>query len=153
MPQSKKKDKKAPPSIDYFGYLLLLALLAVTAFAQPNWTEKVSVHHVWYYGWITAISTGLGSVPFYFFPEPDKYWMGISNGQQALCYFLSFSHWMLPFSPSPLFLHFCALLYLSLSLCFSFFLSFSSWLLPGVIMILSFPSFSMIVMLSSLLRL
>lgn len=79
MPQSKKKDKKVA-NVDYFGYFLLLILIAVTVFTQPDWTEKVSVHHVWYYGWITAISTGLGSIPFYFFPEPDKFWMGVSNG-------------------------------------------------------------------------
>ena len=79
MPQSKKKDKEVA-NVDYFGYFLLLVLIAVTAFSQPDWTEKVSVHHVWYYGWITAISTGLGSIPFYFFPEPDKFWMGVSNG-------------------------------------------------------------------------
>ena len=79
MPQSKKKDKEVA-NVDYFGYFLLLVLIAVTAFSQPDWSEKVSVHHVWYYGWITAISTGLGSIPFYFFPEPDKFWMGVSNG-------------------------------------------------------------------------
>jgi ZIP family zinc transporter len=34
---------------------------------------------VWYYGWITAVSTGLGVIPFFFIPEPDRFWMGVSN--------------------------------------------------------------------------
>jgi hypothetical protein len=78
-----KKVKKADP-VDYLGYFLLIILIAVTVFSQPDWTQKVSVHHVWYYGWITAISTGLGSIPFYFFPEPDKFWMGVSNGAKLI---------------------------------------------------------------------
>lgn len=78
-----KKVKKADP-VDYLGYFLLIILIVVTVFSQPDWTQKVSVHHVWYYGWITAISTGLGSIPFYFFPEPDKFWMGVSNGAMKI---------------------------------------------------------------------
>lgn len=76
--QKIKEHKKQ--EFDYLGYFLLCILIFVTVFTRPNWNEKVSAHHVWYYGWITAISTGFGAIPFYFFPEPDKFWMGVSNG-------------------------------------------------------------------------
>ena len=77
-----RKTKKTKDEFDYLGYFILLILILVTIFTRPDWREKVSVHHVWYYGWITAISTGFGAIPFYFFPEPDKYWMGVSNGKK-----------------------------------------------------------------------
>jgi hypothetical protein len=46
---------------------------------------QVTSQHVWYFGWITAISTGVGVLPFFFFSEPEKYWVGASNGKK---YFL-----------------------------------------------------------------
>ena len=79
-----QKKKSKGDEIDYLGYFLLLVLIFITVFTRPDWSEKVSVHHVWYYGWITAISTGLGAIPFYFFPEPDKFWMGVSNGRRTI---------------------------------------------------------------------
>lgn len=82
---AKSAKAKKIEAFDCWGYFLLLVIIAITIFSQPNWKEKVSIHHVWYYGWITAISTGLGSIPFYFFPEPDKFWMGVSNGA-SFCY-------------------------------------------------------------------
>mmetsp|Transcript_5602 Transcript_5602/g.7758 ORF Transcript_5602/g.7758 Transcript_5602/m.7758 type:complete len:271 (+) Transcript_5602:42-854(+) len=42
-------------------------------------TQKVTYQHVWYYGWITAVSTGVGVLPFFLISEPDKYWIGVSN--------------------------------------------------------------------------
>ena len=66
---------------DYMGYALLAVLLVVTVVTYPRGDRsKATWQHVWYYGWITAVSTGLGAVPFYFFQEPNKYWMGVSNG-------------------------------------------------------------------------
>jgi len=63
------------------GYALLAVLLVVTVVTYPRGDRsKATWQHVWYYGWITAVSTGLGAVPFYFFQEPNKYWMGVSNG-------------------------------------------------------------------------
>lgn len=69
--------------IDFVSYGLLALLIAITIFAYPetswNSATTVSIHHVFYYGWITAISTGLGVLPFYFITEPNKFYMGISN--------------------------------------------------------------------------
>jgi ZIP family zinc transporter len=45
------------------------------------YTPQVTCQHVWYYGWITAVATGFGAVPFVFIKEPNKFWMGVSNGK------------------------------------------------------------------------
>ena len=37
------------------------------------------VMQVFYCGWITAVSTGLGVLPFLVFNEPNKFYMGVSN--------------------------------------------------------------------------
>jgi hypothetical protein len=67
---------------DYISLFLLFLVVMITLFTYPDWTaEKVSIQHVWYYGWITAISTGVGVLPFFFLSEPDKFWMAISNGR------------------------------------------------------------------------
>lgn len=67
---------------DMFSLLLLFLLLLITYITYPaDWSQKVTIQHVWYYGWLTAVSTGLGVVPFFFIKEPDKYYMGVSNGE------------------------------------------------------------------------
>lgn len=92
--QSKKalkqmRETQKKEDVDYMGYFILCILIFVTVFTRPNWRDKVSVHHVWYYGWITAISTGFGAIPFYFFPEPNKFWMGVSNGRRRAFNYLA----------------------------------------------------------------
>ena len=71
---------------DFTGYFMLLVTIAVSIFTCPDLViaQKVTINQVWYYGWITAVSTGLGVIPFYFFSEPNKFWMGISNGKHRL---------------------------------------------------------------------
>jgi hypothetical protein len=75
-----KKEK-----IDWLGYFTLTLLIVITLFCAPieGPVDTVSVHIVWYYGWITAICTGLGVIPFIFVKKPDNYWMGISNALAA----------------------------------------------------------------------
>ena len=48
--------------IDYFSYIMLciLAIITVWTFPGPFIEGKVSSLHVWYFSWLTAISTGLG---------------------------------------------------------------------------------------------
>lgn len=77
-------NKKKKPATDYISYALLLVVLAITIIAFPedflnNKLDVVKLNHVFYYGWITAISTGLGVLPFFFFDEPNKFWMAVSN--------------------------------------------------------------------------
>ena len=71
---------KAKPN--YVGYALLATVVLLTYFLYPNNPindDSISVHHVFYCGWLTAISTGLGVIPFLFLNEPEKYWLGVSN--------------------------------------------------------------------------
>lgn len=89
IPMNKKSTKPANEimkskhyqSFDYIGISILLILIVITILTCPISFQisEVTLHHVFYYSWITAISTGLGVIPFYFISEPDKYWMGISN--------------------------------------------------------------------------
>jgi zinc transporter, ZIP family len=77
---------KPKPSTDYVGLIALLGVILITIFTCPHeWNHTtVSLSHVWFYGWITAISTGLGALPFLFLSEPSKYLMGISNGKNIV---------------------------------------------------------------------
>lgn len=43
----------------------------------------VPVSRVWSYGWITAASTGLGALPFFWLHKVDKWWLGICNAAAA----------------------------------------------------------------------
>jgi hypothetical protein len=42
-----------------------------------------TVQHVWYYGWLSALSTGLGSIPLLFWSNPSSKWLGVSNAIAA----------------------------------------------------------------------
>lgn len=57
---------------------------------QQHVVEDVTVGHVWYYGWITALSTGLGVLPLIFVPHLDKFWIGVSNGMYLLLLIIRF---------------------------------------------------------------
>jgi len=74
--------------MDVLGLFFLLLLIFVSLFAYPcpgfstecfKLDAPPTLHQVFYFGWITAISTGLGVVPFFFVSEPNKFWMGVSN--------------------------------------------------------------------------
>ena len=77
--RSKKRTSKA--QVDFVAIFFVLMVILVSIFTLPTDWSVVRAQHVWYYGWITAVSTGLGVVPFFFFSEPNKFWMGISNGK------------------------------------------------------------------------
>ena len=42
-----------------------------------------TVQHVWYYGWLSALSTGVGTIPLFLWSTPSNAWMGISNAIAA----------------------------------------------------------------------
>eukprot|EP01036_Dinobryon_divergens_P028126 gene28126-37022_t len=64
-----------------------IVLIAITLITYPPdiWDSSATVtsQHVWYFGWITAISTGVGVLPFFLISEPEKYWIGASNALAA----------------------------------------------------------------------
>ena len=64
-------------------YWALAAVALLTCFTIPTPLQPVgqpSLQHVWYYGWITAVSTGFGVLPLVLVPKLDSYWVGIANG-------------------------------------------------------------------------
>ena len=78
--RKKEKIKTAP-----WVYFALVIFAVITYVAkpdplQPPRGEAPSIQHVFYYGWLTAISTGLGAIPLVFAPNLASYWVGISNG-------------------------------------------------------------------------
>lgn len=66
-----------------------LALFAVITYVgmpdplQPPHGQSPSIQHVFYYGWLTAIFTGLGALPLAFAPNLAPYWVGLSNAVAA----------------------------------------------------------------------
>jgi zinc transporter, ZIP family len=87
----KKKSSLEPLGFDWWGSLTLTLIIAITLFGSPQFSSlflqqqqqqegETSLHEVWYYGWITAVSTGLGIIPFFFVNKPNRHWMGVSNG-------------------------------------------------------------------------
>jgi Fe2+ transport system protein B len=76
------------------GWMTLVLISYITypgslAVHHSQQLEDVTVGHVWYYGWITALSTGLGVLPLIFVPHLDKFWIGVSNGMQLLLFIIS----------------------------------------------------------------
>lgn len=67
--------------MEYF----IVGLLLITTIYSYQWAtssengNRVTIEQVWFYGWITAVSTGLGAIPFVFVTKPDKYYIGLSN--------------------------------------------------------------------------
>jgi len=80
------KSKSSNPPIAWIDIIFFVILLLLSIFTYPSNflsgnIEHVPISFVWYYGWITAVSTGLGALPFIFFKEPTKFWLGVSNGK------------------------------------------------------------------------
>jgi len=81
----KGEQPKTPPKTPAWVYLLLVLFAIITnatipePFHPPHGQEP-TITHVFYYGWLTAISTGLGALPFLLVPDVESFWVGISNG-------------------------------------------------------------------------
>jgi hypothetical protein len=75
------------PSWVYASFVLCSVVTVVffpRPFQPPHGTEP-TLQHVFYYGWLTALSTGLGALPFCLFPKIASYWVGVSNGTLEQC--------------------------------------------------------------------
>jgi len=85
--KSWKSPEQAQPQRDHWLIVMATyaALAAVTWFTMPpTMSAKVpTVQHVWYYGWLSALSTGLGTLPLFFWSVPSSSWMGASNAIAA----------------------------------------------------------------------
>lgn len=78
------EEKAAPFSPVPYAASILLA--AISYFTYPESLQPVgrpTLNHVWYFGWISALSTGLGVLPLIFSPDFDSYWVGVTNAIAA----------------------------------------------------------------------
>ena len=71
-----------------FAYALALVMLFITVYSHPmhhrfHGRGGKNGYYVWWCGWLTAVATGLGALPFYWIRNMDKYWLGICNGLAA----------------------------------------------------------------------
>jgi zinc transporter, ZIP family len=86
-----KSHRQATPTPTWV-YVLLVAFAIITVVTCPRPFQphgEPTVHHVFFYGWLTAISTGLGVLPFIFHvTNVASYWVGISNGESKSIYML-----------------------------------------------------------------
>jgi hypothetical protein len=64
-----------------FAVILIVSYVTLPQPLQPPHGEEPTIQHVFYYGWLTAVSTGLGALPLAFAPNLSAYWVGISNGK------------------------------------------------------------------------
>lgn len=70
------------------SYIIIAILAAITYVTYPGktWGNKEfepTIHTVFYYGWVSAISTGFGVLPLCFVSEMKEYWIGVSNAIAA----------------------------------------------------------------------
>ena len=85
-PNQKSRRKQQPTSPWAYLAIVSFAIISYVTLPnplQPHHGEEPSIQHVFYYGWLTAVSTGLGAVPLAFAPNLASYWVGISNGEQS----------------------------------------------------------------------
>jgi hypothetical protein len=81
-----KKSSVTPKWV--YALLIVFAILTIVTIPvpfHPTVQEGPTVRHVFYYGWLTAMSTGLGALPFLLFPDVATFWIGISNGTYYFC--------------------------------------------------------------------
>mmetsp|Transcript_1897 Transcript_1897/g.2730 ORF Transcript_1897/g.2730 Transcript_1897/m.2730 type:complete len:350 (+) Transcript_1897:387-1436(+) len=63
-----------------------LVIIAISYFTKPDNlvpSGRPTLMHVWYYGWLSAISTGLGVLPLIFSPNLNTFYIGVSNAIAA----------------------------------------------------------------------
>jgi len=65
------------------GVCAVMALVSIVTMPATLATKEPTVQHVWYYGWLAALSTGLGAFPLLFMSKPSDFWLGASNAIAA----------------------------------------------------------------------
>ena len=77
----------APYSGLLLAYAALIAAVSVASGLQAQQRGSLyggrSVAHVWWYGWVTALSTGLGALPMAFVKDVGEWWVGLANAVAA----------------------------------------------------------------------
>jgi ZIP family zinc transporter len=63
--------------------MAVMAVISIVTKPSSLTTKEPTVYQVWYYGWLAALSTGLGALPLLFMSKPDNLWMSVSNAIAA----------------------------------------------------------------------
>ena len=89
--KEKNQQQQTKPVTPRWVYVLLvifalLTILTIPHPFHPTVKDGPTIRHVFYYGWLTAMSTGLGALPFLLYPDVGTYWVGISNGTSKYIY-------------------------------------------------------------------
>lgn len=74
------------PEISYWDLAASTIIILISYFTYPETLQPVgraSLNHVWYFGWISALSTGLGVLPLIFSPDLNSWWIGVTNAIAA----------------------------------------------------------------------
>ncbi|KAG5186659.1 hypothetical protein JKP88DRAFT_179593, partial [Tribonema minus] len=73
--------KPAHYNTSWWTAALYFAILLVSKYTLPAdlHPSQPTMSHVWYYGWVTAVSTGFGAVPLLFANELGEQMLGVSN--------------------------------------------------------------------------
>lgn len=66
----------------WLGYLLLVIVSKLTLPSDLRPTSP-TMSHVWYYGWVTAVSTGLGAAPLFFAQNLGNRVLSVGNAIAA----------------------------------------------------------------------
>jgi len=68
------------PTRQSWEHVAAACIVCITAVsAQLLWACSSPTVTVWWYGWLTAFSTGLGALPLLLFAKVDRWWTGASN--------------------------------------------------------------------------
>jgi hypothetical protein len=78
--QQESESKTPLVTIVSFAIIALISYFTYPDTLQP--VGRPTLNHVWYFGWISALSTGLGVLPLIFSPKLDSYWIGVTNGEK-----------------------------------------------------------------------
>lgn len=75
--------QKRIPNMEVIATIIIV-LISYFTFPEPlHPVGRPTVLHVWYFGWISALSTGLGVLPLMFTHDLDSYWVGATNSLAA----------------------------------------------------------------------
>ncbi|KAL1530764.1 hypothetical protein AB1Y20_001662 [Prymnesium parvum] len=85
--RAQAKPSSRPPHVRSMQYAIAAALALVTFLSA--WLVRTDMYggrsaaHVWWYGWVTALSTGLGALPAAACKGASDWWMGLANALAA----------------------------------------------------------------------
>lgn len=85
--KAKAQEEPAPRPV-LLQWFLAASLAAATYASVQQLPEGIYVSgrtpaHVWWYGWVTALSTGLGALPMLVCKHVSDYWLGVCNAVAA----------------------------------------------------------------------